>query len=1305
MEHLREIVEEEAKEPPDVHKLILSDPSLTRDVSTRGRERGKVRATRVPSSASLGAARSLVGKLDMLHIAPPKGCSSGRVNDGIRLLKDDVEQLSSYLDELLEVEELPPTAKCWMNEARDLSYKMEDYIDNLFVANNTRILRKFFNYVKTPWELKRTVYKFRIYVQEAIQRYEVYVLSYFNVKNSLRHRFVSLGPMLPTPYEDIVIDDQINEVIGLLANNEDQQIKVVSVLGSACLGKTTLATMVYNKIGKQYSSRAFIRVPRKPDMKSIFRDILSQLQQQQHPPEDCKEVDLIDMIKEYLQDKRYLIIIDDVWTAFVWDIINHALPKGGRGSRIITTTEIEDVALTCSCYQPERVFVMKPLDDHHSKKLFFSRAFGSESDCPEEFRDVCTDIVEICGGLPLATVSIASLLASQPVISIDLLKYIHQSLSSRISSASSTSERTRQALNLSFNNLPNYLKTCLMYLSMYPQGYKFCKDDLVKQYVAEDFIDTTEGQDIHKVAESYINQLIDRRFIKPVSMNYNNEVLSCAVHDAVHDLIAYKSVEENFIVALDYSQKKVPISHNVRRLSLLFDNARYAKKPSNIKSSQVRSLAYSGLLECMPCMKEFKLLRVLNLQLFSHGRRGGDTVDLTGISKMFQLRYLKITCDVCIKLPKQMGVLRYLETLDVRDATITDVPWIHLPHLLHLSLPVERHLLDWIFNIGFVSLATLGKVNCLQDLHLTIPSVPPSDNQERIMEALGHCLIGGHGNLKTFVVAHGYSIKNGALGGTSKVAVSWHNMAPPPRLERFECSPHSCIIFYKIPPWVKMLVNLCILKIAVRDMQMSCVDILRGLPALIALSLYVETAPYEKIIFDKSGFSVLMYFKLRFMSGIARIIFLKDAMPDLLKLKLGFNAIPQVDQYEHGIISIGRMPSVKEISAKFGGAASDGVYDLVKNHPSNPKVKRSPDKSEETESPPPGIIDVKIFTLYELIDATSNFSRNNILGEDDFGHIYKGTVVGFGPIAAVNGHKWTTMYQQTDLRDLGMMQHPHLVRLLGYCYQDEHRILVYEYMPKGSLKHHLLENPPVPLPWSTRLNIAVGVAEGLAFLQEHGKRISYSGLKASNILLDSDYTAKLWGFRPAMDGGVRKDGAYILTAERDVYYFLGVVLLELLSGQPCMDKNRNLVQCSRSYMYLLDTGQTRKLPRSMEPTIEDKLRRIMDPSLEGRYSSSAAWSTAQMAHRCLHDEEPPSMHEILDALEPLLDDHAKDGPRPRIGMRPPKESVAKRRPVGAVQGRGKAKQQQAKEVDQPTTRASNSAVTPPMMHSAPQGSE
>ncbi|KAK2645222.1 hypothetical protein Ddye_020417 [Dipteronia dyeriana] len=296
-----------------------------------------------------------------------------------------------------------------------------------------------------------------------------------------------------------------------------------------------------------------------------------------------------------------------------------------------------------------------------------------------------------------------------------------------------------------------------------------------------------------------------------------------------------------------------------------------------------------------------------------------------------------------------------------------------------------------------------------------------------------------------------------------------------------------------------------------------------------------------------------------------------------------------------------------------------------------------------------------VFTHAELKVITQNFSSSNFLGEGGFGPVHKGFIddkLRFGlkaqPVAVklldlegLQGHReWLT-----EVIFLGQLRHPHLVKLIGYCCEEEHRLLVYEYMPRGSLENQLFRRYSVSLPWSARLKIAVGAAKGLAFLHEAEKPVIYRDFKASNILLDSDYTPKLSDFGLAKDGPEGDDThvstrvmgtqgyaapEYImtghLTAMSDVYSF-GVVLLELLTGRRSVDKSRshreqNLVEWAR--------------PMLNDPR---KLSRIMDSRLEGQYSETGARKAAALAYLCLshRPKQRPTMSSVVKTLESLKD--------------------------------------------------------------------
>ncbi|KAK4391879.1 Serine/threonine-protein kinase RIPK [Sesamum angolense] len=280
-----------------------------------------------------------------------------------------------------------------------------------------------------------------------------------------------------------------------------------------------------------------------------------------------------------------------------------------------------------------------------------------------------------------------------------------------------------------------------------------------------------------------------------------------------------------------------------------------------------------------------------------------------------------------------------------------------------------------------------------------------------------------------------------------------------------------------------------------------------------------------------------------------------------------------------------------------------------------------------------------VFTLQELKLITQNFSSSNFLGQGGFGPVHKGFIddkmkpgLKAQPVAV-------------KLLDLDGSQGHREWLLIGYCCEEEHRLLVYEYMPRGSLENQLFRRFSVSLPWSTRMKIALGAAKGLAFLHEAEKPVIYRDFKTSNILLDSDYTAKLSDFGLAKDGpegdethvstrimGTHGYAApeYImtghLTAASDVYSF-GVVLLELLTGRKSVDKSRphreqNLAEWARPML---------RNPR--------KLSRVMDPRLEGQYSEIGAQKAAAIAHRCLSHRPKlrPTMSQVIKVLKPLMD--------------------------------------------------------------------
>lgn len=301
---------------------------------------------------------------------------------------------------------------------------------------------------------------------------------------------------------------------------------------------------------------------------------------------------------------------------------------------------------------------------------------------------------------------------------------------------------------------------------------------------------------------------------------------------------------------------------------------------------------------------------------------------------------------------------------------------------------------------------------------------------------------------------------------------------------------------------------------------------------------------------------------------------------------------------------------------------------------------------------------IKNFSFSELKTATRNFRPDSVLGEGGFGSVFKGWVdehsltatrPGTGIVIAVKrlnqegfqGHKeWLA-----EINYLGQLYHPNLVKLIGYCLEDDHRLLVYEFMPRGSMENHLFRRGShfQPLSWGIRMKVALGAAKGLAFLHNAETTVIYRDFKTSNILLDSNYNAKLSDFGLARDGptgdkshvSTRVMGTYgyaapeylatgHLTTKSDIYSF-GVVLLEMLSGRRAVDKNRpsgehNLVEWAKPYL-----------------NNKRRIFRVLDPRLEGQYSLPQAQKAATLALQCLSADSKfrPDMDEVVKVLEEL----------------------------------------------------------------------
>ncbi|KAL6890152.1 hypothetical protein ACP4OV_008915 [Aristida adscensionis] len=716
-----------------------------------------------------GAMTTLLPKLTALLTGEYK--LQRRLRDDIMFLKSELERMQPTLEKVSEAPVSDKLVRMWAMDLRELSYDIEDSVDKFMVRVNTdpsakpRGLRGFIHrsmrLLKTArlrHDIATDVLGIKKLVNEVAARRDRYKI---DSACFVRSAPSTIDPRVTGMFKKITnlvgINGPLEDLAKLLMEPE-HQLKVISIVGVGGLGKTTLVNTMYQQLSGQFNCHAFTSVSLNPDIKGVLSSILRQVSFQRYCNIETWTVEeIIYRTREILEDKRYLVIIDDIWDQSAWEIIKCAFVENNCSSRIITTTRVLDVAAFCCSKVDGAIYKLKHLSHDDSKKLFYRSIFGSEDGCLSELKEVSEKILKKCGGVPLAINAIASLLASET--NINKWYSVDKSICS-VPDKSGGVENMRNILSISYYGLPSHLRACLLYLSIFPEDYSISKEQLIRRWIFEGFIPGEDVVTLYELGEKYFMELVNKNMIQPEYIDAHGRVLACRVHDMVLDLITSLSYEENFAITLP-GQRSRNLPKKIHRLSLQ-NNADGHDMANSRNLSHLRSLViFPRAAKLLPPLSCFHLLRVLDFE----GCHDLQSYQIDGLLNLLHLRCLVLKDTEIASLPKEIGKLHYLQTIDLRNSRISELPstFVQLRQLMQLyidrsvMLPVGFGAMKALQALTYIGVSKspyfieeLGNLTELRTLHISVSGIRHRSYKNSLVDSLCNlkklhelCILGG----------------------------------------------------------------------------------------------------------------------------------------------------------------------------------------------------------------------------------------------------------------------------------------------------------------------------------------------------------------------------------------------------------------------------------------------------------------------------------------------------------------------------------------------------------------------------------
>ncbi|KAL5787449.1 hypothetical protein ACOSP7_004398 [Xanthoceras sorbifolium] len=779
----------------------------------------------------------------------------------VKRLTNSFQSMQAVLVDAEQRQMMEKTVRIWLDRLKDVSYDVEDVLDEWNTSKLKLQIERHQN--QNALVLKKKVCTFLFSpcfcFRQVVLHHDIALkIKEINenlddiVKDKERYNFNTIGSYVQQYHRAESIsfideskicsrDTETNTLVSkLLCESSDQKkgLHVISLVGMGGIGKTTLAQLAYNnnEVTNNFEIRIWVCVSEPFDKLMIAKAIIEKLEGRASDLATLQST--VERISESLKGKRFLLILDDVWTEDYkdWEPFHYCLNNGVHGSKILVTTRKQTTALLLGSID---IISIKELSEEQCWPLFRHLAFFGrpDKDC-EELEQIGREIVSKCKGLPLAVKTMGSLLRFKKT----RIEW-ENIMENKMWVLEEFEKGIFPPLLLSYNDLPPMVKRCFSYCAIFPKDHHLIKDELIRLWMAQGYLKFERNKEIEIVGEEYFNILAARSFFQDFVKDDLNNILGCKMHDMVHDVAQFLTKNECLATKVeDFGEANSNLLfEKVHHLMLKVDEeTSYPMALSNFKN--LRSLliqfgssssTYSSdefllkLLDQNRCLRALEISGTTKLEMM----RGGFVFDLISfeevpieIGKLMHLRYLNLSNNLSIiMLPETLCELYNLQVLNVG----------HCKNLRELpqgmgKLVNFRHLINnHTDSLSYMprGMEKLTALRTLREFHVSGDGYGgkacPVECLNNFNHLRGCIYIRGLGNLKNASEARKFEIRNKKnileMGFGFNGSDSMNNEAilealqPHPNLKFLRIAEYSGNTVF--PDWMVLLTNLRMIKL------------------------------------------------------------------------------------------------------------------------------------------------------------------------------------------------------------------------------------------------------------------------------------------------------------------------------------------------------------------------------------------------------------------------------------------------------------------------------------------------------------